>query len=353
MLKTEISREKVDSLAELHRLCDWVVTLDRNTGIEYFDSPGDNREIYDAYVIDCVPEREDLGCLQLITSTANLNEVRSLLDGALDQMGLGRSRRNAEFLLEHLKALSGRLAIRLTGHRPATSELIALAVSHANCRDASASDDCWVSLEDGFVVPVDDVRDLLPPLSGSKNEDDKGTRPHLIYVTAEPRKGLVFRFVEVKYRRHLRTARSPDILDRINRQTRALRERWDRWYGHEDVCAPFRAIRRAKLARVLRFYADKARRHGMRTERHKALTEEVNRMIARGGDYAPPGSSSFRQWRRSVANTVFHWFWHPRRPGILTFPCFLLSPTISFSALQIPMLNSLSGTYRHQDRRGI
>ncbi len=115
VLKTEISPEKAYSLRELHRLCDWVITLDRNAGVEYFDSPRDNREVYDAYVIDCVPEREDLGCLQLITSTSNLEEVRSLLDGALDHMGLSRSRRNAEFLLEHLKALSGRLAIRFNG----------------------------------------------------------------------------------------------------------------------------------------------------------------------------------------------------------------------------------------------
>ena len=286
VLKTEISREKADSLAELHRLCDWVVTLDRNAGIEYFDSPQDNREIYDAYVIDCVPEREDLGCLQLITSTANLDEVRNLLDAALDQMGLSRSRRNAEFLLGHLKALSGRLAIRLTGHRPATSELIALAVSHANCQRASSRDDCWISLKDGFIVPVDDVRDLLPPLTEGKGDDEKETRPDLIYVTTAPRQGLVFRFVEVKYRRHLRTARSPEVLEQINRQTQALRGRWDRWYGHEGVCSAFRAIRRAKLARVLRFYADKAHRHHLPAKRHRELVAEVVRMVERGGDYA-------------------------------------------------------------------
>ena len=286
VLKTEISREKADSLAELHRLCDWVVTLDRNAGIEYFDSPRDNREIYDAYVIDCVPEREDLGCLQLITSTANLDEVRSLLDGALDRMGLSHSRRNAEFLLERLKALSGRLAIRITGHRPATSDLVALAVAHANCRRTSANDDGWISLEDGFIVPVDDVSDLLPPLTESKGDDENGTRPDLIYVTTAPRKGLVFRFVEVKYRRHLRTARSPEILERIDRQTRKFRKQWDDYYGHEDICTAFRAIRRAKLARVLRFYADKAHRHFLPAERHRALVAEIDRMIERGGEYA-------------------------------------------------------------------
>src|SRR5262249_42791116 len=153
-LWTEISIEKAHSLRELHRLCDWVITLDRNAGLEYFDSPKDNRDIYDGYLIDCVPEREDLGCLQPITSTSNLDEVRSLLDGALDQMGLSRSRRNAEFLLENLKGLSGRLAIRLAGEKAPTSELIALALCHANCLSEPDANGCWLSLETGFFVPA-------------------------------------------------------------------------------------------------------------------------------------------------------------------------------------------------------
>ena len=283
VLYTEVSREKEDGLAELHRLCDWVITLDRNAGIEYFDSPQDNRTIYDAYVIDCVPEREDLGCLQLITSTSNLEEVRFLLDSALDQMGLSSSRRNAEFLLEHLKALSGRLAIRLTGDKPPTSELIALAVSQANCQQAQETDPCWVSLERGFIVPVDDVRDLLPRLT-DKDGDEREVRPDLIYVTTAPRKGLMFRFVEVKYRRDLRAARSPDILSRIREQTAGMRKHWDKWYSHEE-CSAFRAVRRAKLARVLRFYADKARRHYLPAARHTELVAEIDRMIEKGGDY--------------------------------------------------------------------
>jgi DNA polymerase III delta prime subunit len=283
VLYTEVSREKEDGLAELHRLCDWVITLDRNAGIEYFDSPRDNQTIYDAYVIDCVPEREDLGCLQLITSTSNLEEVRVLFDNALDQMGLSRSRRNAEFLLEHLKALSGRLAIRLTGDKPPTSELIALAVSQANCQQAQETDPCWVSLERGFIVPVDDVRDLLPPLT-DKDGDEREVRPDLIYVPTAPRKGLMFRFVEVEYRRDLRAARSPDILRRIREQTAAMSKRWNEWYSHEE-CSAFRAVRRAKLARVLHFYADKARRHHLPAARHTELVAELDRMIEKGGDY--------------------------------------------------------------------
>ena len=301
VLRTSIGPEKADSIRELHRLCDWVVTLDRNAGIEYFDSPRDSRDIYDAYVIDCVPEREDLGCLQLITSTSNVAEVHNLFDDALAQMGLSRTRRNAEFLLEHLKSLSGRLAIRLTGNVSPTSELIALAIAHAHCRQAAADDVCWAPLDHGFLVPADDVLDLLPPLQDTGNGGAAGrgrrTRPDLIYVSTQPRRGLAFQFIEVKHRRHLRQARAPDLLRTVQQQTAALRARWFKWYGHENVCSAFRAVRRAKLARVLRFYADKAHRHGLPLKRRRELVAELDRLVERGADYAiHPAADGDRGW---------------------------------------------------------
>lgn len=286
VLRTEISPQKADSLKTLHQQCDWVITLDRNAGIEYFDSPRNNKEIYDAYVIDCVPEREDLGCLQLITSTSNLEEVRNLLDDALDQMGLSRSRQKAEFLFTHLKALSGRLAIRFTGQKAPTSELIALALCHANCCKTAINDNCWVSLEEGFFVPIDDILDLLPDSVAGGNADKRTkSRSDLIYVSAT-RKGLSFRFVEVKYRRYLRTARTPAILNRIRDQVESFRKRWDKWYSHENLCESFRAIRRAKLARVLRFYADKAHRHNLPENKYKVISDEIDRMIRVGTGYS-------------------------------------------------------------------
>ena len=301
VLRTTIQPEKADSIRELHRLCDWVITLDRNAGIEYFDSPRDNRDIYDAYVIDCVPEREDLGCLQLITSTSNLEEVHDLLDEALVRMGLSRTRRNAEFLLEHLKSLSGRLAIRLTGNVAPTAELIALAIAHANCRRATDDDACWASLDRGFLVPVDDVRDLLPPLrdDGDNGADggQRRTRPDLIHISTQPRRGLTFRFIEVKHRRHLRQARATDLLRQVQEQTVALRSRWQEWYGHESVYSAFRAVRRARLARVLRFYADKAHRHGLSTERYQEVVAELDRMVERGADFSmQPAPDGDRGW---------------------------------------------------------
>lgn len=218
--------------------------------------------------------------------------------GALDQMGLSRSRRNAEFLMEHLKALSGRLAIRLTGQKAPTSELIALALCHANCRQEPEGGDCWASLQSGFLIPVDDVLDLIPPLSSRGTDEQEpeagpsagAARPDLIYVSVVPRKGLLFQFIEVKYRRHLRAARSPDVLEGIRQQVQSLRKRWDEWYSKEDVCPSFRAVRCAKLARVLRFYADKANRHYLAKDRYESIVAEIDRMVEKGGEYSFAGA---------------------------------------------------------------
>ena len=95
----------------------------------------------------------------------------------------------------------------------------------------------------------------------------------------------------MKYRRHLRDARNPEILREIREQVDSLRKRWDEWYCQAGESS-FRAIRRAKLARVLRFYADKARRHaddvrkkGLSAEMYEAITSEIDRMVEKGGDY--------------------------------------------------------------------
>ena len=304
VLSTEISPDAADRLDRLHDLCDWVITLDRNVGLEYFDSPREDRATFDRFVIDCVPERDDLGCLRLITSTANLEEVQELLGEGLNQMGLSHSRRSAEMLIGSLKALSGRLAIRLTGGRGPASELVALGLSQMNCarmREENGSDTCWTSLQEGFLVPVDDIQDLLPtdvlsPQSGMVRSTSRA-RPDLLHVRTSGREGLAFQFIEVKYRRHLRSAQSSQIIRSVRDQTLSLQKRWFDWYGEKAGSRSLRAIRRAKLARILHFYAAKAHRHGLPEERYEALTEQIDRMVEQSATYPiTPDSRGNRGW---------------------------------------------------------
>ena len=294
VLQTVLKPEQHEMFERLHGISDWVITIDRNAGIEYFDSPRAARQVYDAYVIDCVPEREDLGAFQLITSTANFEEVMSLLEGALTEMGLSTSRRNCEFLLRELKGLSGRMAMRLAGPSTAAGELIALSLVFTNSRTASPSSD-WPMLQNGFFVPLDDVPELLPL---RQNPEDSNCRGDLLFVSLPKRGAFQFQAIEVKYRRYLRSARDQDLCDHISGQTEATIKRFLEQYFPSEVSSVAElAPRRARLARIFRFYADKAHRHYLDEIAYLRITEEIDKMLEAGAKYSlsdPTSDSSHR-----------------------------------------------------------
>ncbi len=309
LVKTIPTGEDVEQLASLHRLCDWVITVDRNAGVEYFDSPRQSPAIYEAYLIDAVPERDDLGCLQMITSTAHFDEVRHLLDQTLALMGLSSSMRNCEFLLSQLKGLSGRLAMRLaaggddTSAKRVGSELVALSLVRANCLRSSTDSECWLPLSNGFLVPLDDVRDLIPTAqeddeappkddeAAPEAEQEESRRADLLFVFVPPRGRIEFRFAEVKYRRHLAMARASALVDMVLAQTTTTRERWTDWFFDSSLTPTEKTIRVGRLVRVLRFYADKAHRHYLEDETHTRICEELDRLLREPADYTPSAST--------------------------------------------------------------
>lgn len=304
LILTVPSGEDIEMLTTLHRLCDWVITVDRNAGVEYFDSPNASPAIYDAYLIDAVPERDDLGCLQMITSTAHFDEVRHLLDQTLALMGLSGSMRNCEYLLGQLKGLSGRLAMRLAAggnDLPAKrvgAELIALSLVRANCLRSEPERDCWLPLSSGFLVPLDDVRDLVPTelsedeelvISGEDNEkvQEDSRRADMLFVSVPARGRLQFRFAEIKYRRHLAMARAAALVSSVLEQTKSTRDRWMDCFFGSSLKPSERAIRAVHLVRALRFYADKARRHHLAEPIYDRVREELDRLLRDPAAYEP------------------------------------------------------------------
>ena len=288
VLQTRLSPDQRDDLRTIHHRADWVITVDRNAGIEFFDSPKEEESIYDAYVIDCVPERNNLGSLQMITSTTKTDEVRALLDEMLASMSLSSSRRNCDFLVNQLKALSGRMAMRLTSVGRQSSELIALALLQANCAAAGAGEGRWLSLKTGFLMPVDDVPDLAPIEKNNVTSADQPppeVRSDLVYVSLPPRGGLSFVFVEVKYRRHLRVAREPQLLERIAEQSEGHRRQWLNYYFDGAVPEVAATVRRSRLARALQFYLEKAHRHSLGETAYHKLRDQLDRLIREGPAY--------------------------------------------------------------------
>ncbi len=295
IVRTISSGDDVEMLDTLHRLCDWVVTIDRNAGVEYFDSPHESPAIYNAYLIDAVPERDDLGCVQMITSTAHFDEVRHLLDQTLALMGLSGSMRNCEYLLGQLKGLSGRLAMRLaTGgdDLPAKrvgGELVALSLVRASSLMSAADSECWLYLPSGFLLPLDDVRELVAtdiPEDVLEEEDEgfecakeDSRRADMLFVSVGQKGRLQFRFVEVKYRRHLAMARAAVLVSSVLQQTSSTRRRWMDWFFGASLKSSERVIRAGRLVRALRFYADKARRHYLSEAVYGRVCEELDRLL--------------------------------------------------------------------------
>ncbi len=278
-LVTAISGERADALMRLHELHEWVLTVDRNAGLEYFDSPRENPDVYDTYVIDCVPEREDLDSVRLVTSTSQLEELKRLLNDALAEMGLSGSPKNCVDLLKALKTISGRLAMRLANNGASRQELIALALlSHLFIAHRDRSEGACLSLERGFLVPLDDVRDLL--LDGTRGAENLQTvRADLLYIELVGKSDLTWTLIEVKYRRLLRTARESLVIDRIHEQTLSSESAIIERYFGKNVTEAEKVVRRKRLVRALKFYADKARRHELQDDVYTKIILGLNKLL--------------------------------------------------------------------------
>lgn len=264
VLTTRLNVSTQQLLSDIHALSDWVVTVDRNAGIEYFDSPAEGADVFDAYVIDCVPVRGGLGNLRMVTSTTRLDEVEEQLERVLDGMEVRYERRDVLHCLRALKALSGRMAMRLASLSSGGEELVALAMLYGHL--ASSDDNL---LEQGFLVPLDDV----PELIANRGEID-GVSADLVHVGLRGRAGLTFTFLTVKHRRHLRYAKDLDMLDTVDLHLRELQQDWkQKFFPKEDKDVGV-SVNRARLVRVLRFYADKALRHALGVLSGEGMDEE-------------------------------------------------------------------------------
>ncbi len=175
-----------------------------------------------------------------------------------------------------------------------SAELVALALVRAKCHAAQPDDKNWNPLAQGFFVPLDDVRDLVPEKDDSSDEDspdESRRRADLLYVGI-PKKGkLSFTFIEVKYRRYLSQARSTQLFERIEEQTAANRDRWESAFFSQRSSVFERNLQGARLGRVLRFYAEKARRHHLSESVYARAIDELTSMLRNPAEYQPAGFS--------------------------------------------------------------
>jgi hypothetical protein len=111
----------------VHEVSDWVITVDRNMGIEFFDHGG--KPGRPDYLIDHSPDMtSDFGHRLFITSRL-LQELQMMLEPALIQYGLPADQEHATVLLHQIRSLAGRLALKLISSPTQRAEVLGLALA--------------------------------------------------------------------------------------------------------------------------------------------------------------------------------------------------------------------------------
>jgi hypothetical protein len=248
-------------LHQAHRSSDWVITVDRTLGMEYFDSPGSARR--PDYVIDF--EGSVGGGLghHLVISSRSIEELRALLEPVIGQHGLAVDPRHVGTFFEQLQLLSGRLAFKLASATPTQrTEVLGLALARLYL-------DYQQALEDQVVVPLDDHLELYRDIRRAAQEVGEAVslqRTDLaLWSLDAQRRTITCRLVEVKCYSAVRGVSGFEqlksrIAEQLARSESVLAQRFDPTRDLGD--RPDRAVRNAELAALLRFYLGRAVRHG-------------------------------------------------------------------------------------------
>lgn len=248
-------------LHQVHEASDWVFTLDRTMGIEFFDH-GPDQERPD-YLIDHSPDvGSGLGHRLTITSRS-VAELEAMLVPVLEQYRLKAEGRHAVAILNQLRALSGRLALKLISAPSQRAEALGLALSRMYLVHQGG-------FESQVVVPLDAHIELYRSLKQHADElgsDVSFRRTDLaLFDLDAARRSITCRLVEVKcYTAVGDLAAYNQLKDSIAEQVAQSQEvlsiHFDTHRGASDRAD--RLLKTRELVAILEFYLDRGVRYGL------------------------------------------------------------------------------------------
>ena len=156
-----LSPEDRALIHQVHEVSDWVFTLDRNLGIEFFDHGG--HATRPDYLIDHSPDMANALGHRLVITSRSVAELEALLRPVLEQYGLSAEGRHAVVLLGQLRSLSGRLALKLISSPTQRAEALGLALSRLYLEHQGV-------FENQIVLPLDAHLELYRVLKSSADE---------------------------------------------------------------------------------------------------------------------------------------------------------------------------------------
>lgn len=245
---------------EVHQVSDWVFTIDRNMGIEFFDHGG--RKNRPDYLIDFIPSTSSHATHNLIISSRSTDELEALLKPIMQSYGVSVDGDQAVEILSYLRSLSGQLALKLISAPTQQAEALGLALARLYLEYQGA-------LSNQIIVPLDAHIDLYSSSGDSDDLDDAislqrtdlalfdldlGQRVitcNLVEVKCYSQVGDFSAFNQLKER----------ITSQINQSERVLQRHFDPALKSPD--RPDRLLKSRELAQILRFYLDRSIRYGI------------------------------------------------------------------------------------------
>ncbi len=238
-------------LYSAHAVSAWVLTVDANLGLEYFDGAG--RADRPGYLLDFTPEFVSSGGRQLLLTTRMGEEIADIMGPATSQVGLDQSVAGAQMLIEALRSLSGRLALKLLSSPAQIQGALGMALARLFV-------EAYGLAEAAIIVPLDAHPELTTPM----DELSPRLRGDLLLVSADhSRRHLDFLLVEVKCRagEGLGAELRAGVMEQLGNSERVLRERFDPSLENEDRID--RVVQSWQLTNVLNFYLDRAVRYSL------------------------------------------------------------------------------------------
>ena len=261
IIRLELSPAERALISEVHDASDWVFTIDRNMGIEFFDHGG-QRDRPD-YLIDYTPSTVPEHGHRLIVSSRSLAELEAILRPVLNDYGLDASERHTALILDQLRSLSGRLALKLVSGPTARAEALGMALARMFLEYQGA-------LRNQIVVPLDAHIDLFHTAqSHAEAVGDEVTlhRTDLALFDLDLAKRTVScNLIEVKcYAQRLGLSGYGQLKERIteqlNQSERILQRHFDLQRTTPD--RPDRLLKTRELATLLDFYLNRGLRYGL------------------------------------------------------------------------------------------
>jgi DNA phosphorothioation-dependent restriction protein DptH len=275
IITLSLSTIQRELIHHVHNMSDWVLTIDRHIDVEFFDHGG--RSDRPEYLIDYVPGGSSEQGHKLITTSRNFLELDAALKPLLEQHSLPVNQYQTNLILDQLRALSGRLALKLISSPTHQTETLGLALARLFLIEQGA-------LANQIILPLDVHLNLFHMVKRVGEELGEvvalqRTDLALFDLNASTRT-IRCNLVEVKCYSHVGGPSAyaqlkESIAEQIEQSEHVLRHHFDPARKSPD--RPDRLLKTRELRILLEFYLGRSERYGLMQSK---VAEEARFLLA-------------------------------------------------------------------------